>query len=498
MNGTEELSLLRHKTTLFNTAMLLFALMIGFVSAGKPMYPLALVGALLYGICLFTKPKWAYFLMILVIVNFFGFAPPGFMQVRGVFKLYDVCLLAQFIPLLIHIASDRSTLERVKSPSNKILILLMLFLGFVICYTVYEFQVSFMTTTRIPRKYLLYLSFFLFMYLFKDEDDLRYCLKVIFTLAAIQSALIVGQVILGPRLTIIPYLTFPIEFQYLSGLVVPRIYLPGGSPLMFFSFSIAFWMYVTGEKRGKFMFLVLLLGLGVFCEFYRTKWARELVVMAVPFIFATTIERRKLFLIMLLLTISAFVIIILMHFFGFEVVEKLERIADHAMSAYRDFINKSGTFAARLQTFDKKMIMFDQRPWLNLGFLHPLAATESSKAAFMHGILVESSDSEIITLATTMGIIGTTVFFGFGIYMVARCITVLRRVQNLFFRAILLGIFGHHIAGLVTFNTYSFLTNTEHIVFIALSLGLIEKINQIRIAQSLQQHNVAKSETVKS
>ncbi len=491
MHTTADLSFQRLNRIIFPALILMVAVLLGLISANTPLYSLALIVALLYGLCLFIKPMWTYYLLFVVVVNFFGFIPESFMQVPGAFKLYDVCLLSQFVPLLIAIASDRNAMERIKSPSNKVLIFLMFFILFVILYTVYEFEVSFALSTRIPRKYLLYMSFFLFMHLIKDEKEFRGFLKVFFVLAAIQASLVILQIIAGPSVSVMPFLAIPIEYQYLSGMVLPRIYLPGGSPLMFLAFAISFWLYITGERKGRFVMLVVLLGMGVFCEFYRTKWVRELIVMTVPFILAKNTERKKLVIIMISIVATCVVGIIIMHFIGSGIMVKLGNIVEHFHSAYIDFINKSGTFNSRLQTSSVKLAFFWKRPWLNLGFLHLDAARESSKAAFMAGIRVESTDCEITTLLTTMGIVGTTVFFAFGIYMLVRCVKVFRKVDSMYFRAILLAIFGHHVAGLATFYTYGFLTLQYNIPFIALALAMIEKINQIQDKYDMEKQVVA-------
>jgi len=61
------------KSKLFIVFMMACALFLGYVSCKKPIVSIAMVVGTLYLICLSKKAMWAYFLMILVSVNFFGF-----------------------------------------------------------------------------------------------------------------------------------------------------------------------------------------------------------------------------------------------------------------------------------------------------------------------------------------------------------------------------------------------------------------------------------------
>ncbi|MCD6459061.1 O-antigen ligase family protein [bacterium] len=475
----------------FPLAMMLLALFIGWLSTQNPKLPVAIACLMLYGLCLILKPSWAFFILLLVDIRFFCWMPQEFLHIPGAFKLRDLCLLSLFIPFLLSVAIDKdSVAERIKSPVNKFFIGLMIFLLIIIFYTVIEFDVRFISSTHIPRKYLFYLAFFILMFLIKDKNDLKFFIKVFFVLASIQALLMIGQFIIGTKFAIMPFLPHPLKIQNLSGLPVPRVYLEGGNSLMHLFFAISFWLYHTHDKKDArkrtYLILLLLLGLGMFLEFYRTKWFRQFIVVFIPFLFAKPKEKKS---VLWQVTTYSFIFIILLFFiqaFIFDLIPIFKKIFLHLYNAYQGLINKTGTYAARVHEFNEKIAYFWQKPLFGLGFLHYISASESSKAAIVTNIFIENVDSEITTLLVTMGICGTVVFYSLSICYIIRCIKIILRTVNPFYRGILLGCLGYFVSGVVTFFSFSFLTLTEEILFIATSIALVEKINQFNKLETQQ------------
>ena len=467
----------------FPCAMCLFAIFIGWLSTESLVLPLGIGCLILYGICLILKPSWILFFLVLVNINFFGWIPEELMRVPGAFKLRDLVLLSLFIPFLLAVAIDKDTVsKKTKSPVKKVLIGLMFFLFTVILYTVIEFEVSFISTTRIPRKYLFYLAFFIVMFLIDDNDDLKILLKVLIALACFQAFLMVIQMAVGGKFAVMPYLALPIKLQNLSGITVPRVYLAGGGALMHFLFGISFWLYHThnGSSKHKmiYLFLLLFLGLGIFFEFYRTKWFRMFLTVCIPFLFAKPKEKSSVFRQIVFYSFIGIIFFIFVQAFIFDLAPLFGKFFQHVFSAYIDFVNKSGTYAARVQAFHVKLYHFWNRPFFGLGFLHHITATESSKASIITGLGIETTDSEITTLLSTMGVCGAFVFYTLSICYTIRCIKILLKTSDIFYRGIILGCLGYFISGVLTFFSYSFLTRTEEILFVTFSIAFVEKINQ--------------------
>ena len=231
----------------FPCAMILFSIFIGWLSTKSHIMPLAIGCLILYGLCLILKPVWAFFFFVIVSINFYGWIPAELLRVPGAFKLSDLCLISLFIPFLLAVAIDKDSVAKtIKSPINKVIIALMLFLFVVISYTVLEFDVSFISSTRIPRKYLSYLSFFIIMFLINNKNDLKNFLKVLFVLASIQALFMVCQMAVLGKFPVMPFLSLPMKFQNLSGLTVPRVYLAGGGALMHLLFN--FFLALSYER----------------------------------------------------------------------------------------------------------------------------------------------------------------------------------------------------------------------------------------------------------
>ena len=473
----------------FPCAMCLFAIFIGWLSTESLILPLGIGCLILYGVCLILKPTWVLFFLVIVNINFFGWIPEDLMRVPGAFKVRDLVLLSLFIPFLLAVAIDKDTVaKKIKSPVNKVLLALMFFLFTIIVYTVIEFEVSFISSTRIPRKYLFYLAFFIVMFLIDNDDDLKIFIKVLFLLASFQALLMILQFGLGGRVAVMPYLALPMKLQTLSGLTVPRVYLAGGGALMHLLFGISFWLYHTHGKNDSnkiiYLFLLLFIGLGIFFEFYRTKWFRMFITVCFPFLFARPKEKSSVLRQIMFYSFIGITFFILVQAFIFDLAPLFGKIFHHILSAYIDFVNKSGTYAARVQSFQVKLYHFWNRPFFGLGFLHHISAAESSKASIITGLGIETTDSEITTILSTMGVCGAFVFYALSMCYIIRCIKIILRTKNIFYRGIVLGCLGYFVSGILTFFSYSFLTRTEEILFVTFSIAFVEKINQFNKLES--------------
>jgi len=279
------------KSKLFIVFMMAFALFLGYVSCKKPIVSIAMVVGTLYLICLSKKAMWAYFLMILVSVNFFGFTSSDFLGLPGAFKLRDVCLLALFFPLIGNAVLDKNSIIRTKTAFNKCLILIFIFVAFIVFYTVITFDVPFISCMRLARKYIFYLSFFFLVYFIKDEADLKFFLKIMFIFAVIQALLMTLQFVAGPNVKILAGVKM--RPDVLQGLVVTRIRINAGSGLMMLFFALSFWIYQCKKSDRIFLFMAIILGLGAFLEFYRTKWVKEFLIVLVPFLFTLKRDRKN-------------------------------------------------------------------------------------------------------------------------------------------------------------------------------------------------------------
>lgn len=478
---------LRHnsKSKLFVLFMMLFALFLGYVSCKKPIVSIAMVIGTLYLICLSKRPMWAYFFMILVSINFFGFTNASFLGLPGAFKLRDVCLLVLFFPFIGNTVLDKDSVQRTGTVFNKYLIIMFVFVVFIVFYTTYVFDVPLVSCLRLARKYLFYLSFFFLIYFIKDEADLKNFMKVMFIIAVIQALLMTLQFVAGPNVKILAGVKM--SSNVLQGLVVTRVRIHAASGLMTLFFAVSFWIYQCKKRNRIYLIIAMILGLGVFLEFYRTKWVKEFLIVFVPFLFTLKRDRKKFITMIIAFSFLAFLSLIMLHFLGWDIEEKLYKIFLHAKSTFFDAVNQSGTFSDRIQFSLERLRYFYERPLFGIGFLHYTSASSSNMAASItQGLFIEYIDSGICTILTTMGIAGAIVFLTISIAFLKRCTQVLKMVTTPIHRGIILGCLGYFIGGLSTIITFSFFTYVNEIPFIAIAFMLVEKIASLEKNKTIE------------
>ncbi|RJP56865.1 MAG: hypothetical protein C4541_11305 [Candidatus Auribacter fodinae] len=476
MNSVVETIWYKTRNYIFPTFMMIFALFIGVLSYRAPLYSLAMVAGAIYMLCLFVKPIWAYYLMLLVTINCFGFIYEGFLHIPGAFKLRDLCLLALMIPISLNIASDKQSMDLVKTPFNKYIMMIMVVVLLIIFYTMFSFDVPFASTLRMSRKYLFYLSFFVVMYYIRSEDDLKKLLKVIFLFGFIAAFLLTTQFAVGTRIQIMPYIK--LEYQQLGGFYVPRVYLHGGISLIALCFGMSLWIFQATRKK-VFFYLMMLFALGSFLSFGRANWMKAFIIVVVPFLFAVKKEKSRYFIIILSLLATGFVAVVCAQLIGIDFLTPLTKLLARIQETYTEIVTRSGTFGYRLKDSAERIQYFIDRPVFGVGFLHYVAAGESLKAVMVKDLYLETIDSGLITLLVTMGSVGILLFFVVSVAFIARAFKVLKQTHKPLFRGVILGIIGYFIGGICSFITLPFFTDVYEIPQIALAFAMVEKINQL-------------------
>ncbi len=474
--STADIVIQKLRPVIFPIFMIIFAVLLGSVSHSHPNLALGIMGACLYGVCLFVKPIWAYYFMILATLNFLGFATEHFLALPGAFKLRDITLFALFVPIIFDIAVDRQLAQYFKTPMNKYLFCLLGFVMFITVYTCLVYDVSFTSSLRIARKYFFYASFFPFMFLIKTEADFKSTVNVFLFFAVTQAILMIVQFSIGLNVIIMPGLKM--EYQQLSGLYLPRIYLRGGEALLALFFGISFWIYQT-TKNKKYLYIVFLTGIASFLQFGRASWLKQIIIMLFPLIFTKPSTRIR-YLNSTLIFIGAILLIsIAAHFTGLRTFELFSKVYEHMQSTFSDFINRTGTFGGRLKEYVEQINLFLQNPIFGVGFLHNIAAEESVKAVIVKDLSVETVDSGLLSLLTTMGIGGVIVFSTLSSAFIFRCIKILRNVSDPYYRGIIFGCFSYFVGGLATFITLPFFTFLYEVPYIIIAFALVEKISQL-------------------
>ena len=466
----------------FTVGMLILALGIGFFSSKNAVIPVLMFGGMVYFLIMFTRPLWAYMFMILVLCSCFGFISDHSFSVAGVFKLRDFCLFSLFPFILCNVVTDRQSVKHLKASFNKYVLLLLIFIAFVMCYTTFRYNVSLLSTIRLARKYFFYSIYFVFLYYIQTAYDLKQFLKWLYMFAIIAAILYLTQFTVGLQNKILPNLLM--VYQNLAGLAVPRIYFKGAMSLLFLCFSLSFWSGITAEekkKRNLFILLSILFGIPCFLGFSRARWFMQFMIIFVPFLFTNNNQRvHVLKLSVIFGSILFFVVLLLHNTTGFNILSLLSKIKLQMLSAYFDLINQTGTFAFRLEDSAFRIELFLENRLMGIGFLHHLAAEESYKAAFVRDFLVETIDSGLLSLLTTTGICGLIVFNILVLSFFKHCIKLLKSIQTPLFRGLILGCLGYCAGGYMGFITLPFFTTIYEIPFIAIAFAIVAKISQFQ------------------
>lgn len=482
MQDVFEITWLRSRRYLLPAVMLCLALVIGYMSVEMPKYAVAMVGASLYLICLIMRPMWAYFIMFLVSFDIYGFISISFLQLPGAFKLRDVLLLAIIVPIGANVAINKKSLEYIRSPFNKYVLSILVLVFIITLYTKFKFHVPYLTTLRMSRKYLFYLSYFIVMYYVRTKEDFRTFFKVIFVFGLIAAALMIMQFIVGGRFQIMPYVN--VVYQSLSGLYVPRVYMPGGISLMTLMFAYSFWLYHVklfkddSTKRLLLFCFMMFLGVASFLAFGRANWAKMFCCVAVPFIFSQSKEKRRVFHISVIFMCIALLFFVFGHALGINVLDPLFKFFRRIHDTFTEIFTQTGTFGFRIRDNIDRIQLIARWPVFGAGFLHHLSAEESLKAVFVRNYSLETIDSGLVTLLTTMGFAGATVFSVLSVVFISRTIKILHRTNSVLHRGILLGSIGFYVGGIISFITLPFITSTREMPQIAMLFALVEKINQ--------------------
>ncbi len=454
--------------------MCLIAAFVGFFATTELLRTVAIIPAILYFICLVKKPLWAYFLFLLITFDLFGLITEHFLQLPGAFKLRDVLNFSLLAYVFISIATNRKTSVFVRSALNPFIMLFMCFILFVVLYTAFEFDVSIISCLRIPRKYLLYLSFFVVLYLVRNEKDFKKFFIILSVIGVVSCIIMIAQFLLASKIIFIPHAQ--IKYQQLGGFYLPRVYLP--SIDMSFLFSIYFWLYISNNKK-KYLMLAILFGISGFLCFSRAYWFKMFIGATIPFFFTYSYEKNRFFKKVMEFISILFILAICSQLLGLDIMSFFVKLFERIQSAYLDLINRSGTFGYRLEASADRLKYFLDSPLFGVGFLHYSSATESLKAAFMRGYYVETVDSGLLSLLTTMGLSGVVVILILSVAFFIRNKKAIKTTNTMFYRGISLGCIGYFVGGTLSFLTLPFFISTQEIPVIAIAFAFIEKILQL-------------------
>jgi hypothetical protein len=154
----------------------------------------------------------------------------------------------------------------------------------------------------------------------------------------------------------------------------------------------------------------------------------------------------------------------------------LEIIDDFGLSGIREFLNKSGAYAARVKVNEKRWVYFKHHPFLGNGAIDPESRLGKEFGSGMSHYAKELStvDSGFLDVLIQFGAIGSSVL-GYVIYRMFRAIIrALREFSNDHHRAFALALLNFLLMLLISLPTLSTLTWAGSIVPLMIGFGLLD------------------------
>ena len=456
---------------------ILISLLAGFLFNIHPIVFFVLAGVFAYGIILVRFPEIALFLTILVVFDCFSMISENALRLPFLFRLRDVMLISMFFPFLAGVYKRDERIKNVfRSPIAKAILCISFIVLFQLLLTKIRFpQESVNSMVRMGRKYLYYCLFFPALYILQDKIKQRRFLKISISAIVIFAVLYIIQFFAGSSIVLFPY--GRVSLQNLSGESVNRLYIAGAG-LVTFLFQVLLMIILFGEqKRKKIMiFLLMLFGLQTVLTFGRA----HILGVIVGTLFALVLSREKKLFKKVVLAVSFFTIITFFFSMGFAVVfpEKrnpVEVIGSRIVSTFDAVVNKTDTFGGRLEDSAGRIDLLKRHSIVGIGFLHD----EADMWGYNKGTIARSfrtGDSGILSLLMDFGLFGFSVLLFLSFLFLKRAMTLYRRLDSVYSRALVLGIVSYYFGRLFSFITLADFVTYGGIVVITLSLVILELI----------------------
>lgn len=447
--------------------------------------------AFLFIMLLLWKPHLGFPLVVLMMIDCFGFFnPETFVRIKDFFKFRDLLFVALFVVIFLRVCIGNSPLPIKKSPLNKIIFGIIGLTIFEIFHTIWLYDVPLISAIQTGRVYFFYLVFFPALYFWDTKEKLFSSLKIFLVIALIGAFLIIIRTVFGQGFTFPPHAR--LDIQPFGGFTVNRLYLPGLS-LITIAYSILFWLIIMNRNlrhRGLLIVSVTLLGAGWFLFFGRAVWVSMFVMMAFPIIFIKEVRIKRIhaigacMLIILLFAVLGSFIIESDSSSGFTFI--FERIG----TIVSDVRHQEGTFGSRIAVSQFRFEALKDHFVLGAGFLHAKLVPRFYELPAM--ILdrptkwgLGTVDWGLPTLLIHFGILGFLWFVAMVVVVHKRMIRILKRLNSPIEKSIVVAALSYFWGAVTTFLTSPNFTYYGRITTIVVLWAAVEALySQRNIAMS--------------
>ena len=453
------------------------SLLAGFLFNIHPLVFFVFIGFFLYGIVLLRFPEIALFLTIVVTLNCFSMISENALRLPFLFRLRDVMLLSIFFPFLIGFYKRDARIKDVfKSPIAKAILCITFIVLFQLLLTKTRFpQESVNSMIRMGRKYLYYCLFFPAFYILQDQTKLRRFLKIFISTIVIFAVLYIVQFFVGSSITIFPY--GRVSPQNLGGVLINRLYISGMN-LVTLLFQVMLMLVLVGrQKRGKLMFSFLILfGIQTLLTFGRA----HIFGVFLGTVFALVLSKekglfKKVFLSVFCLVLLTGVFSLCFTAFFPQKRNPIGVVGARIGSTFEAVLTQSDTFGVRLEDSAGRIDLLKRYPLIGIGFLHD----EADMFGFNKGTISRSfrtTDSGVLSLIMDFGFLGLVCLLILSFLFLKRAMSLYKRMESHYFRALVLGIISFYFGRFFSFITLADFVTYGGIVIITLSLVFLELI----------------------
>jgi len=422
-------------------------------------------------------PEIALLLTILVIFNCFSMISENMLRLPFLFRLRDVMLLSMFFPFLAGVYERDERIKNVfRSPIAKVILCISFIVLFQLFLTKIRFpQESVNSMLRMGRKYFYYCLFFPAFYILQDQIKLQRFLKISISTIVIFAVLYIIQFFVSSSIVLFPY--GRVALQNLSGVTINRLYITGGVSVTFL-FQVLLMLILFGKQKRKrlMFFLVILFGFQTVLTFGRAHIFGVFAGIIFALILSKEMGRfKKVFL-----SVSCFVLITGIFSLGFaaffpEKRNPVEVVGSRIVSTFDAVVNKTDTFGVRLEDSAGRIDLLKRYPIAGIGFLHD----EADMFGYNKGTISRSfrtTDSGILSLLMDFGLLGFGVLLILSFLFLKRAMSLYRRLDSAYSRALVLGVVSFYFGRLFSFITLADFVTYDGIVVITLSLVILELI----------------------
>ena len=437
--------------------------------------PFLLFAFFVYLWLLFKYPEIALFISFLVIINCFSMISEDFLRLPNILRIRDLFFISIFIPLLCGIYRKDKKIKYIFSNPIAIGIYVILFLALIQIFITYlRFSSeSFNSIIRTGRNYFYYAMFFPALYILVDNVRLKRFVKLFIGSAVIFCFLYIIQFFIGSNHKIFLWAT--VTEQDLRGFGVTRLYIDGYIVAALI-FAISFMLYLfhnTFKYRRENIFIMFITGMQILVTFGRAHIFG--IVMGILFgIFCAKGQQKmksvlRIFIFLIVIIVTGSIVSLFL-----QKESIIQAIFERVSSTYEAVIGKQDTFSFRLEDFKGKIELIKRNPIFGIGFVHD----ESPLFAFARGYRgdLRTVDSGTITLLIDFGIIGMVWLFMMAIIVLKRSLGVYKKVNDQFYKLLILGIVAFYFSRLFSFITLADFVTFDGVVIIIISLVIIEVI----------------------